>query len=123
MSWHRLLAYITGSVDDELLLRNESLVKENRILRSKLGRRVRLTDRERIGLAEIGKQLGRRALEEAATIVKPDTILGWHRRLIAKKFDGSKNRGPGQPRVPMDVERLVVQIAAENRSWGYDRGV
>ncbi len=60
MGWHRLLAYITGSVDDELLLRNEYLVKENRILRSKLGRRVKLTDGERIGLAEIGKRLGRK---------------------------------------------------------------
>ncbi len=121
MGWYRPLAHITGSVDDELLLRNEYLVKENRILRSKLGKRVKLTDSERIGLAEIGKRLGRRALEEVATIVKPDTILGWHRRLIAKKFDGSKNRGPGRPRVPVDVERLVVQIATENRGWGTNR--
>ena len=66
MGWRRLLAYITGSVEEELVLRNEYLIKENRILRSKLGKRVELTDGERIRLAEIGKQLGRRALAEVA---------------------------------------------------------
>ena len=85
--WHR-----TGSVDRELLLRNEYLVTENRILRDQLQGRLRLTDGERRTLAEIGKQLGKRALEEVASIVRPDTILGWHRKLIARKFDGSKNR-------------------------------
>jgi putative transposase len=66
--------------------------------------------------------LCRRALEEVANIVSPDTILRWHRRLIAKKFDGSKKRRyPGRPRVPKQIERLVVQMAQQNRAWGYDR--
>ncbi len=71
---------------------------------------------------EIGKQLGKKALEEVANIVRPETILGWHRRLVAKKFDGSKNRTyPGRPRIDADIEELVVRFAKENKSWGYDR--
>ena len=98
MDWKTMLAYITGSVDRELLLRNEYLVVENRILRNQLQGRLRLTDGERRPLAEIGKQLGRRALEEVASIGRPETILGWHRKLVARKFDGSKNRAyPGRP--------------------------
>jgi len=92
MGWKRLLSYISGSVDQELLLRNEYILAENRILRQQIKGRPHLIDAERKTLAEIGKQLGRKALEEVATLVKPETILGWHRRLIAKKFDGSKSR-------------------------------
>jgi putative transposase len=66
MNWKRLLAYITGTLDQELLLRNEYLATENRILRNRIKGRPRLTDRDRISLAEIGKRLGRRALEEVA---------------------------------------------------------
>ncbi len=122
MDWKKLLAYATGSVDEELLLRNEYLVTENRILRDQISGRPKLTDGERRALAEIGKRLGRRALEEIATIVKPDTILAWHRRLIAKKFDGSKKRrSPGRPPIEAEIEKLIVDLAKENRSWGYDR--
>src|SRR5450759_1631302 len=99
MNWKRLLAYITGSVDQELLLRNEFLVTENRILKNQIKGRLQLTDLERISLAEIGKRLGRMALAEVAQIVRPETILGWHRKLIARKFDGSKQRtSVGRPR-------------------------
>jgi transposase InsO family protein len=122
MDWKALLAYITGSVDQELLLRNAYLVTENRILRQQIKGRVQLTDAERRNLAEIGKQLGKKALEEVAHIVKPDTILGWHRTLVAQKFDGSKQRNTlGRPRVDKELEALVVRMAQENRSWGYDR--
>ena len=62
MDWKRLLAYITGSVDQELLLRNEYLAAENRILRNQIKGRLRLTDGERKTLAEIGKKLGRKTL-------------------------------------------------------------
>src|ERR1700704_5620925 len=90
--WVRLLAYLTGSVNQELLLRNEYLAAENQILRAKLPSRLRLSNPERATLAEIGKRLGRRALGEVACIAKPDTILNWYRRLVAEKFDGSKHR-------------------------------
>jgi len=87
--WVRLLAYLTGSVNQELLLQNEYLAAENRILRAKLPSRLRLSNLERATLAEIGKRLGRKALREVACVAKPDTILTWYRRLIAEKFDGS----------------------------------
>jgi putative transposase len=124
MSWKTLLAYITGTVDQELLLRNEYLVTENRILRNQIKGRVHLSDGERRTLAKIGKQLGKQALEEVASIVKPDTILGWHHTLVAKKFDGSQQRKSlGRPKVDKELEALVVRMAQENCAWGYDRMV
>ena len=90
MPWKKLLALVTGSIDEELRLRNEYLLTENRILRSKIKGQLRLKDEERCQLATIGKQLGRKALAAVATIVKPDTILRWHAKLIARKFDGSR---------------------------------
>jgi putative transposase len=120
--WVRLLAYVTGSVNQELLLQNEYLAAENRILRAKLPSRLRLSDPERATLAEIGKRLGRKALRAVACVAKPDTILAWYRRLVAKKFDGSKQRQyPGRPAVAPEVEALVVRMARENTGWGYDR--
>ena len=122
MDWARILAYITGTVDQELLLRNEYLVAENRILKAQIKIRLRLTDAERVTLAEIAHRLGRKALEDVANAAKPDTIMGWYRRLVARKFDGSKSRRyPGRPRIDDEIEQLVVQMAKENSDWGYDR--
>jgi putative transposase len=120
--WARLLAFVTGLVNQELLLRNEYLAAENRILRAHLPSRLRLSDAERSTLAEIAKRLGRKALKDIARVAKPDTILDWYRRLVAQKFDGSRRRVyPGRPRVSSEIEALVVRFARENRSWGYDR--
>jgi transposase InsO family protein len=120
--WARLLAYVTGLVNQKLLLQNEYLAAENRILRAHLPARVRLSDPERSTLAEIGKRLGRTALQQVACVAKPDTILAWYRRLIARKFDGSKVRAsPGRPRIAPDLEALIVRFARENSGWGYDR--
>jgi len=117
-----LLAYVTGAVNQELLLQNEYLSAENRILRAKLPPKLRLNNPERATIAEIGKRLGRKMLAEVACVAKPDTILTWYRKLVAKKFDGSKRRQyPGRPIVPLDVEALVVKMARENTGWGYDR--
>jgi Homeodomain-like domain len=122
MDWPRILAYITGTVDQELLLRNEYLVAENRILREQVNGRLLLSDSEKKTLAEIGYQLGRKALEDVANAAKPDTILGWYRKLVARKFDGAKaRRKVGRPQVDDDVEQLIVCMARENPSWGYDR--
>ena len=122
MEWKTLLAYITGTVDQELLLRNEYLVAENRILRKQITGRMQLIDSERNTLAELGQRLGKKALKDIASIVKPETILAWHRKLIAKKFDGSTQRHyPGRPRINPAIEQLIIQFAKENRTWGYDR--
>ena len=113
--WVRLLAYVTGTVNQELLLQNEYLAAENLILRGKLPSRLRLSDPARATLAEIGKRLGRQALRKVACIAKPDTILAWYRRLIARKFDGSQHRPyPGRPRIEPKLEALVVRMAREN---------
>ena len=120
--WARLLSFVTGLVNQELLLRNEYLAAENRILRAHLPSRLRLTDAERFTLAEIAKRLGRKALKDIARVAKPDTLLAWYRRLVAVKFDGSRRRAyPGRPRISPEVEALVVRLARENRGWGYDR--
>ncbi len=97
MIWARMLAYITGTVDQELLLRNEYLAAENRILRAKIKSRLLLSDSEKTTLAEIGHRLGRKALADVAASAKPDTLYRWYRELIAKR------------------------MARENLSWGYDR--
>src|SRR5262249_45041811 len=95
--WARLLAYVTGLVNQQLLLQNEYLGAENRIPRAHLPTRLRLSNPQRSTLAEIGKRLGRKALEQVACVAKPDTILAWYRRLIAQKFDGSRQRSyPGR---------------------------
>ncbi|MGB5425686.1 MAG: helix-turn-helix domain-containing protein [Gammaproteobacteria bacterium] len=121
MDWARILAYITGTVDQELLLRNEYLVAENRILKAQLKTPLRLTDADRMTLAEIAHRLGRKALEDVANVVKPETLMGWYRRLVARKFDGSKSRRyPGRPRIDGEIEQLVVRMAKENSDWGYE---
>jgi hypothetical protein len=121
-SWARLLAYVTGLINQRLLLQCEYLIAENRILRSHVTGRLRLSDAERSTLAEIGKRLSRKCLAEVACVAKPETILGWYRRLIARKFDGSRHRSyPGRPRVGPKVEALILRMAQENKGWGYDR--
>jgi putative transposase len=118
----RLLAYVTGSINHRLLVQNEYLAAENRILRSHLPARLHRSDPERCTLAEIAKRLGRRALEQIACVARPETILDWYRKLIARKFDGSGHRHyPGRPRISAEVKQLVVRMARENTDWGYDR--
>jgi putative transposase len=121
MHWQTLLAYITGTVDQARLLRNAYLVTENRMLRHQIKGRVRLSDGERPTLADIGHKLGKQALADVATIVKPDTLLAWHRRLVAQKCDGSPQKVPGRPRIDQEIEALIVRMAQENGSWGSDR--
>jgi transposase InsO family protein len=122
MDWARILAYVTGMVDQELLARNEYLAAENRILRAQLKGRLQLSDAERATLGEIGHRLGCKVLAEVANVARPDTILAWYRSLVARKFDGSQARGsPGRPRISREVEHLIVRVAMENHDWGYDR--
>src|SRR6476646_11932505 len=122
MDWARILAYDTGTVDQELLARIEYLAAENRILKAQLKGRLKLSDAERATLGEIGHRLGRKVLGEVANVARPDTILAWYRNLAARKFDGSKaRRSPGRPQIKREIEQLIVRMARENRDWGYDR--
>jgi putative transposase len=112
MIWARMVAYITGTVDHELLLRNEYLATENRILRAQIEGRLLLSDSERATLGEIAHRLGRKALADVASAAKPDTLLRWYRELI---------KSLGRPLIDAGIERLVVRMAKDNPSWGYDR--
>src|SRR5215467_9143539 len=124
MEWPRLLAYITGRVDKELRVRNQYLAAENWILRGKIKGRLQLSDGEKRTLAEIAHRLGRKALAEVALAAKSDTILRWFRKLVARKFDGSSCRqSVARPRVEKTIEDLIVRMAQESPSWGYDRMV
>src|SRR6516225_6357595 len=98
------------------------LQEENRILREPLGdKRRRFNDDQRRQLAAKAKKLGWRRLQEVSTIVTPATLLAWHRRLIARKYEGRQQRGPGRPRTRGEIHRLVVRMATENRDGGYRR--
>jgi putative transposase len=95
------------------------LVEEHRILRAHLRGRIRLTDEERRRLAMHGHRLGRRRLRQVATIVTPDTILRWHRQLIARKWTYATRTG--RRGVLAEMRRLVARMAEENPTWGYTR--
>src|SRR5258707_2658769 len=117
-----VLIAVAGWMNQRQLQVIDYLREENRVLREQLsGRRVRFNDDERRRLAAKAKGLGRRLLAEVATIVTPETLLVWHRKLIANKYDGTAQRGPGRPRTATNIEKLVVGLADENRDWGYRR--
>ncbi len=125
MPWKKLLAWAIGQIDEALRQKLEFVLEENRVYRALLDRHSphwRLQDSERKTLAEKGKPLGK-FLAEVITIVQPETLLKWHRRLVARKWDFSNRRPakPGRPHIPIEIERLVAQCARENPGWGYDR--
>ena len=116
-----VLISIAGWMNQQQQQAIEYLREENKVLREQLGgRRLRFTDEQRRRLAVKAGGLGP-ALWRGATIVTPETLLAWHRKLIARKYDGTAGRGPGRPRTDHEIESLVIQIATENRDWGYTR--
>jgi hypothetical protein len=116
-----LLVALLGSLEREQRDVIAFLRGENRVLKAQLtGRRLRLNDAQRRRLAVLGQRLGRGVLREVATFVTPDTILRWHRELIARKWTYARRR-PGRPQVLAEIRRLVVRMATENPSWDYTR--
>ena len=100
----------------------EYLQEENRVLREQLGgKRLRYTDHQRRRLAVKAKKVARKGLFQIGTLITPDTLLRWHRQLIARKYDGSKSRLPGRPRTAINVQDLILMMAQENPRWGYTR--
>ena len=100
----------------------EYLQEENRALREQLGgKRLRFTDPQRRRLAIKAKAVGWKGLFGLDTLVTPDTLLRWHRQLIARKYDGSKSRKPGRPKTAVEIEKLIVRMARDNPRWGYTR--
>src|SRR5215475_7295318 len=123
MILHVLIAMVAGWLQRHQQHVITYLQEENRILKAQRGgRRLSLTDTERRRLAALAHPLGRKRLKDAATLVTPETLLRWYKRLIAQKFDGStQRRQVGRPRVAEEVEQLVMRMAEENPTWGYRR--
>lgn len=122
--WQLLLVILAGWINEQQQQVIEYLRTENQVLKEKLGkRRILLSDSQRRRLAVKGKILGRRMLEEVGTLFTPDTILRWHRTLVARKWDYSdrKAKTPGRPRIRQVIVDLILQFANENPSWGYNR--
>ena len=119
--WHLVVLFMASQLNREQQRIIEYLQVENQVLREKLGKgRILLNDDRRSRLAVKAKALGRRVLRELATIVTPDTLLRWHRELVAQKWDFSALRKRvGRPRTREEVAELVVQMAQENPTWGY----
>ena len=126
--WHatrHLLERLTPlDINEQLRLENEYLLAENQVLKNqfqKSGKRLLFTDEQRRELAIKAKALGKRMFE-IVTIVRPETVIFWYRKLVAMKFDSSQSqRKPGRPPVDVDIEKIILGIAKDNSSWGYLR--
>ena len=117
-----LLMVTAGWVNRHQLIVIEFLQAENQLLKQRLrGKRIRFTDAERALLARKAKSVGRKALLELDTIVSPDTLMCWHRRLVAQKWNFTHRRGPGRPGIMRKIAELIVRMARDNPGWGYTR--
>jgi putative transposase len=121
-----IVALLAFALNDRVARRLDYLQEENRVLQEALEaatghRRIPLTDEQRRRLATRGKALTPAEREECCQIVRPATILGWFRKLVARKYDSSRVRGRGRPRKANPIRELIVRIAAENPGWGYTK--
>jgi transposase len=117
-----LLMVVSGWVHRHQLIVIEFLLAENRLLKERLrGKRIRFTAAERVLLAGKAKAVGRKALLKLDTLVSPDTLMRWHRRLVAEKWNFTQRRGPGRPGIMREIAQLIVRLARENPGWGYTR--
>jgi len=119
--FHLLVISLAGWLNRHQQVVIDYLIEENRVLKEQLeGQRLRFTDEQRIRLSAKAKALGRQLLDELETLVTPDTLLAWHRKLIAQKWTYAR-KGPGRPSIAQEITDLVLRMAQENVSWGYDR--
>jgi len=122
--WQLLLFVLASWVNRQQQEMIEYLQTENRVLIEKFGkRRILLSDDQRRRLAVKGQILGRKRLEEVGTLFTPDTMMRWHRTLVAKKWDSSDRREkkPGRPRIRQVIVDLTVKFAQQNPTGGFDR--
>jgi hypothetical protein len=117
-----IIATITRLLCRELTLQNEYFRLENKILKSKINKRIVFTDDERRALVDAAMAMGKDLMEKVISIVQPKTILAWQNKLERQKWDYSDRRkkNPGRARISLDIEALVCQMARENE-WGYAR--
>jgi len=120
-SFHFLLISLAGWLNRDQQAVIDYLIEEKCVLKDQLeGQRFRFTDEQRIRLAVRAKVLGCQVLDEIEMLVTPDTLLAWHRKLIANKWTYPK-KGPGRPRLTQEITDLILRMAGENISWGYDQ--
>ena len=120
--WHILLTALSGIANQRQQQTIEFQNTQIEALLKQLGKkRLLLNDDQRRILAVKALAIGRKALRELTTIVTPDTILRWHRTLVARKFDASDKRKPGRPRIRQEIVSAIVRFAREHPTWGYDR--
>jgi putative transposase len=120
--WHILLATLCGLVNhcQQQIIEFQNAQIEA-LLKKQGTKRVLLDDEQRRLLGVKGHALGRKTLRELTTIVTPDTILRWHRELVAKKINSSDKRKPGRPHIRQEIVDAIVRFARENPAWRYDR--
>lgn len=117
-----LLMTVSGWVHRHQLVVIELLQAENQLLKARFrGKRVRFTDAERALLARKAKAVGRKTLLKLDTVVSPDTLMRWHRRFVAQKWNFAHRRRPERPGVMREISALIVRMAQENPKWGYTR--
>ena len=123
--WITLVTYLAYCIDKELYKAIDYLREQVRVLveqQEKQNKRILLTNRQRMRVAAKAKRLSRKMLEQCTVLFTPDTVLGWFRKLIAEKYDGSENRKTvGRPRITEEIVNLVIQFKKENPRWGYQK--
>ncbi len=120
--WHLMVLYLASWINRQQQEVIEYLRTENQVLKEKLGeQRILLNDDQRRRLAAKGKILGRKLLDEIGTLFTPDTILRWHRQLVAKKWDYSDRKAnkPGRPRIRQVIVDLCVKIRKGESNLGF----
>jgi putative transposase len=116
-----VLLCLAGWLNRNQQLVIEYLQEEVKVLKEQLGKKPRFTDEQRRSLAAKARKLGRERLRRFASLVSPKTLLEWHRRLIARKYDGNSHRSPGRPSTRAEIRALILEMTKENRTWGYTR--
>jgi hypothetical protein len=132
MLWARMVGYVTGTVNEELLLRNQYLAAENQVLRGQIKGRLLLSEGEKATLAEIAQRLGRKALEELAAVAKPDTLLAWYRKQLSiqrsatpfARDSGTRFAAGSSPRIglPLEASEHISHLDRRSKTWEWTSG-
>jgi len=124
ITWKFILIILSAQAKQEYAAREQLYIAQIKVLLEQLGGKPRrFTDTQRASLASIAKQIGRKILFEITTLVTPDTLLGWHKRLIKEKWTYAQPKRACRPRIKPETEQLVIRMLTGNPSWGSDRVV
>ena len=122
ITWKFILIILSAQAKQEYAAREQLYIAQIKVLLEQLGGKPRrFTDTQRAFLASIAKQIGRKVLFEITTLVTPDTLLGWHKRLIKEKWTYAQPKRVGRPHIKAETEQRVIQMLRDNPAWGSDR--